>query len=100
MPDCPQCATQPTTLTPPHVLQIAALNATIADRDAAIVARDASIRGLLIAGAELTATVAARDATIVEMQAVNDDLKHTIERYEKQWPKNTCPKCGYQPEKG
>jgi hypothetical protein len=81
------------------------LNATIA-------ARDASIRDLLIAGAELAGTIATltdtlgqRNAKIADMQIEIDGLNLTVEGlaaaialWESRWPKNTCPKCGYSAE--
>jgi uncharacterized coiled-coil protein SlyX len=87
------------------VLQIAALTAQVAALTNTLYEQIEAISTLNITIAsqantidDLTATVAARDATIVEMQAINDELKHTIERYEKQWPDNTCPKCGFDPK--
>jgi len=105
MPDCPQCAAQPTTLVPEHVRIIAALNATLAARDATIILRDATIALQSADIAGLTDTLAQRNAKIIDMQneidglyAVQDELKLALAVWEANWPKNTCPKCGYGPK--
>ena len=91
MPDCPQCRAQPTIVVPEHVRTIAALTATIAAREATI--------------ASLNDTLSQRNAKIADMQSEIDGLNLTVEGlaaeialWESRWPKNTCPKCGYQPE--
>ena len=105
MPDCPQCNAQPTSSVPEHVRIIAARDATIILRDATIALQSADIAGL-------TDTLAQRNAKIIDMQNEIDGLeceidglyilvdgfKRTIERWEANWPKNTCPKCGYTPK--
>ena len=91
MTDCPQCNAQPTSSVPEHVRTIAALNATIVLRDATIALQAADIAGL-------TDTLAQRDAKVVDMQNEIDGLYASVAVWEANWPKNTCPKCGYGPK--